>query len=1192
MSAKAQLQPTAEQIAAVHTHDSNLIVVAGAGSGKTRVLVERYLQLLEDNPGWKLNSLVAITFTREAAYEMRQRIRLEIERRDEEGARSLWSRHLAEIDSARIDTIHGLCASILRANAAEAGIDPKFDVLDETEAQILIEKAVEDVLQRLDPNWLALFAAYDARKISDTLHRAELVNADLPDTAPDSAELFDQWQRQWSDCVIQARDRILNCEAVQQLQGYGNFPVDDKLGDLASQYRGYLAQMSEAADTQKIARLMKECYDGGRVGNIGSANAWGDKETKQAVAVILRDFRENIKRELEGTGEKLDAHDRESAAVLRIWMQLLLEVQRTYRQKKEQNAQLDFDDLERLAAQVLRNPTIQNRYRDSELNHLLVDEFQDTNQSQWQIIQSLADLGRGGTLFVVGDPKQSIYQFRGADVSVFNHVRDSIAAHGSGEALQLSTSFRSHARLIALFNHLFERILTRDDNSAVADYEVPFDMPMTAFREESPADAPIECLLLDIHERDEDGNYVPHPKRGNKRIPADDLRRWEAFELSRHIHDMIAAKRPVYDRDLGCSRAIAYGDIAILFQALSNIGIYEDVFKSQYIPFLTIAGRGYYDRQEVWDMLDLLRCLHNPLDNLSLASVLRSPMFGFSDDLLFALRLLKDPDTDSNESLPLWHALSFALSNPGTGITADDLDLLGFAEHTLDELKLMAGRVTISELLRQALYATGYLAILSALPDGPRRRGNVEKLLQLADDSGKITLGKFSRYLNDMSAREIREGEVLMQAGNAVKLMTVHASKGLEFPLVILADSSWTRTSGAAPTVLKDREFGLSCQVFDVESNKYISAFAHRRNTRLQAQKEAAERKRLLYVAATRAQDYLVISGQVRCDQHGNWSARGWLQELVDAFELRGIDRRVDQLHAFAGDSIRVLMPPAPPPRHILYGGYDTSQNLWDSAETTEQIPSLSFPLIDPLPAASETRLRHISTSQLTDLCEYRISSGQDREYFRNRVLSGDSQNTTRLPESACLGQARLSRRLLGTIVHDLLRYGIYEDDRNMIKSFAWQHGLTSAQRLEETIAAVRHLLAGYRRSKVHDWITSARADKRPLFTELPFIYRTSARIIHGVLDVLLQREDGSWAIIDFKTTSAPGDLAQFTRRYHLQLAVYAAAIQAQLSLSIPPQTFVHYLPDNKTVTIERDECLAELEKLEPLIGSLEAHRA
>ena len=262
---------------------------------------------------------------------------------------------------------------------------------------------------------------------------------------------------------------------------------------------------------------------------------------------------------------------------------------------------------------------------------------------------------------------------------------------------------------------------------------------------------------------------------------------------------------------------------------MSNIGIYEDVFKSQDIPFLTIAGRGYYDRQEVWDMLDLLRCLHNPLDNLALASVLRSPMFGFSDDLLFALRLFEDPDTGSNEPLPLWQALSFARTNPGLGITADDLALLGFAEQALDELRLMAGRVAISELLRQALRATGYLAILSALPDGPRRRGNVEKLLQLADDSGKITLGKFSRYLNDMSAREIREGEVLTQAGNAVKLMTVHASKGLEFPLVILADSSWTRTSGAVPTVLKDPEFGLSCQVFDVESNKYISAFAHRR---------------------------------------------------------------------------------------------------------------------------------------------------------------------------------------------------------------------------------------------------------------------------------------------------------------------------------------------------------------------------
>ena len=204
----SQIQFTAEQYAAVHSHDRNLIVVAGAGSGKTRVLVERYLQLLEANPIWPIKSLVAITFTREAAYEMRHRVRLELERRADKSGDTVWLRHLSEMDSARIDTIHGLCASILRANAAEAGIDPKFEVLDETEAAILLENAVEEVLATMDPELLMLFSFYDSDKILNSLYRQDLVSVVLPGKAPNPDNLLGRWQEQWSEALLQVRQRL------------------------------------------------------------------------------------------------------------------------------------------------------------------------------------------------------------------------------------------------------------------------------------------------------------------------------------------------------------------------------------------------------------------------------------------------------------------------------------------------------------------------------------------------------------------------------------------------------------------------------------------------------------------------------------------------------------------------------------------------------------------------------------------------------------------------------------------------------------------------------------------------------------------------------------------------------------------------------------------------------------------------
>lgn len=1183
-----QMQFTAEQRAAIHIQDKNLIVVAGAGSGKTRVLVDRYLQLLEANPDWPIKSLVAITFTREAAFEMRHRVRLELARRAQRSENSVWRGHLSEMDSARIDTIHGLCASILRANAAQAGLDPKFDVLDEIEASILLENAVEEVLATSEPQALALFSFYDADKILSAIKRQDLASLALPREIPPAAELLDKWRDQWTKDVLDVRQRLFQHEDIQTLMKASACPPEDRLGALYRQYQSLLFQMSET-ETERaevIRQLIARCYSRGTVGNIGSAAAWGGAESKNAAADLLRGARAQLKEALEDIGEPLGALDVESAKMLALWIGLLKKVQRVYQKLKQERALVDFDDLERLTADVLAQDHIRRRYHEAEFNHLLVDEFQDTNDRQWQIISALADLDRGGAFFAVGDPKQSIYQFRGADVRVFERVRRQICADANGEELALSTSFRSHRRLVDQFNRLFKGLLVRDSDSPVACYQVRFGTPMTAFREQSPRDAPIECLLLDNRAEGDSGSISPSRAVRAKRIPADEMRQWEAHEIARRVKELVDSERPVFDRHLQGWRPIRYGDIAVLFQAMSKVTIYEDCFKALGMPFLTIAGRGYFDRQEVWDLLDLLRCLHNPLDDLSLACALRSPIFGFSDDLLFALRLMKDPDPSSSAPLPLWTAMRDALQSDAPGIADDDRDLLQFAADTLDELRQAAGRVTIYELLGQALTATGYLSILTGLPDGARRRGNVEKLLQLAEDSGKITLGKFSRFLSDLSSREIREGEVLVAAGNAIRLMTVHASKGLEFPLVILADASWSRGGGPPTTLLSDADFGLSCQVFDIEQNKQVAAYAHRRNARLLAQKEEAERKRLLYVAATRAQDYLLVSGQMTIDRSGRPSARGWLGQLLDAFGIHKLEPNEHAWHCFNDDSIRVRMPPLP---RDLSAGLGADMRTSEARQSPVEAPPLPPPLLEPVPAQDSHRLKHVTATQLADLGAHLHSSGREQEFYRRRLRAPAIDKHPRAAAGpGALGRGMVSGRALGAIAHDLLRFGRYDATEDNIRACAWQAGLTLSRDIDATVDRVKRLLADFRRSDVYRWIVSARAERRPLHTELPFVYRAGDRVIHGVMDLLLQAADGRWIVVDYKTALIQGARHRYIRRYTLQLAVYAAAAQALLNLPDLPATFVHSLADNSTLPIDRRDCLAELDALEARIDDLE----
>lgn len=1195
------MQPTPEQHDAIHIHNKNLIVVAGAGSGKTRVLVERYLQLLDNNPDWKLNALVAITFTREAAFEMRNRVRMSLEDNvadtKKKGKSSRWAQLLSEMDTARIDTIHGLCVTILRANAAQAGIDPKFDVLDEVDASILLEDIVSDVLQDLDAPLTQLFSAYESSKIIESLTRANLINSDFEAIPDNPEELLNMWYEQWSAIIIDAKHALLHSDEASILQ-LGSYSADDTLGALYLQYSSYLENVSQHDDAQTIYELLHECYSKGAVGNKGSAAAWGGKEGKKEAAAKLRAVRDLIGDLLGRIGEPLNDLDQETARLLPLWHQLLIKVQTAYREHKRENSLLDFDDLERITAHLLKDESVQERYRNAEFKHLLVDEFQDTNESQWEIIQSLASLEHGGSLFVVGDPKQSIYQFRGADVSVFNSVRDKIANNKAGQEVPLSQSFRTHHRLVEQFNELFSRLLVRDESSPVKEFEVILDKHMTAFRKESPEQPVLECLLLDYNQHDEHGEYVKSSKGGKRssknRYPSGDMRRWEAYEIAQHINAIISEQRPVFDKEKREYRSPEYGDFVILFQSMSNVNIYESMFKSLDIPFMTVAGRGYYSRQEVWDMLDLLRTLHNPVDNLSLATALRSPMFGFSDDMLFALRLIPNEDPDKREPMSLWDALSYACENDVMGITGDDLPLIDFAVTTLHDLRLMAGRVTISELMRQALAKTGYLAILTGLPDGARRRGNIEKLLQLAESSGKITLGKFSQYLADLTAREIREGEALLDAQDAVKMMTVHASKGLEFPIVILADASWKRGgAGGTDTIMNDATYGLSCQVFDGDKNKYVNGFAHRRNNQMQQLKEDAERKRLLYVAATRAQDYLVISGQVTLNNKGLWSTGGWLKQMMSALEIDDIMRGIDQTTPFAGDVIRVMMPPQLPSVDILYADTESKQNLWDYDADGDDFPSEFPPLINPIHVQPDAQIGHISATQLADLGG--IHHGSDihqRDFYRQRFRRRTLHDVPARVQDLDTERKQVSQRLIGEVVHEAIRYWQFDpnpsDFEQMLEGYAWQAGITDEHELEEAVRRSKALLKRFQQSRVYDWIASARHDQRPLFTELPFILRTEKRVIHGVIDVLFQQADGTWVIVDYKTSNVMNkDYDNHARRYHLQVGVYAMAVQQQLGDHIIPQTHIHYIRDDKTVLIPSQAWQSELNKLETYIGEL-----
>jgi ATP-dependent helicase/nuclease subunit A len=516
-------------------------------------------------------------------------------------------------------------------------------------------------------------------------------------------------------------------------------------------------------------------------------------------------------------------------------------------------------------------------------------------------------------------------------------------------------------------------------------------------------------------------------------------------------------------------------------------------------------------------------------------------------------------------------------------VPADERTLVEFARVTLRDLRRKAGRVTIAELLRLALEATGYLAVLTGLPDGKRRRGNVEKLIEKAETSGRITLGAFTEYLKDMSENEVREGEATLESEGVVQLMTVHKSKGLEFPLVVLVDASYERRGGGGDLVN-----GLACKVYDAESNSLKETYAYRRASALDKLRETAERRRLLYVAATRAQDYLLVSGQVSYKENRGLTATGWLAWLIEALELGGIDTSESLITEMLRVDFPEPMPEAEERDETMRD--ERSRDDWDAISAARD-GGLDAPmLLQPVPANIGALTRSLTAAQIADLGSARNAhSSESRAYFAERwrqsVFHGAPERIKSIQRETGAAVAGVSE-----IVRQALRLPLPENDRDLrelLRRYAWEEGIVEEAQNRKTVLDAYELLKRVRRSEMFGWIEGA----NEVYRELPFVYQTEQRTIHGIIDLLIQDQTGEWRLIDTKTAVVTHDpslkaLEDHARRYHLQAGVYAAAVRELIGIA--PKAYLYYIRYAKTVMIDEEAWQTALAQLEDTIRDVE----
>ena len=1096
-------------------------MTAGPGSGKTTVLVERYLHILRTQ---KLNidQIVAITFTNRAANEMRERLREQLNELVQtavESERRHWLGYKRTLDGAVITTIHGFCARLLREFPVEARVDPQFLLLDEHRAAMLLEAAVEEVLTEFISS-----GHIEISRLTLGVGRGRLAEA--------LAELYREARGQglsFADLSLVTAQSHATEELYASAQSDLGRAVNDFLRVPRRTEAGKANQAAVQSNWSGLRPIIEAVPDAEQLADYCRAVESFREQRPQARAELkpyVNDIDELIwEKDLRGRVPQLclDLFARQYALEV---VHVLRRIDERLNDEKQKLSALDFDDLELRTLELLERPEVVTRAAER-YKFFLVDEFQDTNDLQRRLLERLALLGRrqSANLFIVGDRKQSIYGFRGADVDVFREMTETLIASGGFEQ-PLHLNFRSQPPLISFFNYLFARLFQPIGEVPSSELN---ELGFVAHEPSEPKrDVVDDAPLIELMITTEAAGAVDDPKAEQT------SRELDAAQLAQRINSLVESDS---------SKIVGYSDIALLFRAMTHVQAYESAFRRANIPYQTVLGRGFYEREEITDLIQLLRFLDNKTDELALAAVLRSPLCGVSDNALLALRCgpkLSEVEIDDllRHFTQIRRLFSAVQDHRDIAyISETEHELLDRAAELLRQLIARRHHYGLGDLLRFAVDQSEYLTVIAATYDGAQRLANVERLFTLAErfeGSGTHLIRDFVRYVEEFEAIGSRESEgQIDEAANAVRLMTIHQAKGLEFPIVILPDLQ--RSSRPLDSwVLLDRHRGLTLKAPDGRG-KLVAGYTFNAFEQRHQWREQFESMRLLYVAATRAQDRLILSGTCKDLESLNGKSDTWLKWIWQSLEMPPrressiVDRADDvqiQLTLNLADQVRT----AP----SVDGGEPVT--LAEGANSLFE----AFPLLRAVSSEREQALNRFSVTQLINYQRC------PRQYYFDRVLHAPAPdaiatwNDAEAPEPP----ANLTATLKGAVIHRFCETFQAGDDsgQRLLESFK---DITAARQAEladrwleiDTEKVVKDLLPlahNYLASSVFQRIETARRiamtpdtdlpeARAGLWSEVPFRLRRSLGILTGTIDKLLvtTAPDGDGfeiEIIDFKT--------------------------------------------------------------------------
>lgn len=1168
---------TEEQQKVIDLRNRNILVSAAAGSGKTAVLVERIIsRLTRENPPLDVDRLLIMTFTDAAAAEMKERIGLAIEKAlEEEPLNEHLKKQSVLIRTAKIMTIHSFCSSVIREYFHTIDLDPGFRVAEEGELKLLKQEVMKELLETHyengDEQFFRFVENFATGKDDSALEKYILQMYEFAESYP--------IPEQWLESCVTVYENGMNddSEFGKRLTGYlQNCFKDiandmDHALDICREAGGpYMYEKTIEADKELLHPVFSadsfEAYYQifSKIGKWDRMAANRDSQVDKGMAEYVKELRAKWKDEVESMKEKFFFQSPEAMnedlkycyPVMRVLIDLTKEFREKFADKKAERNMIDFGDMEHFAIRILTKnengklvPSDVAKELQDKYEEVMVDEYQDSNLVQETILTSVSRMSRGeNNIFMVGDVKQSIYRFRLSRPELFMEKFDTYSIEGGTcQRVDLHKNFRSRAEVIDFVNAVFFKIMKKEVGNVCYDKKAALNVGADY---ETVQENETEVLVIDTDLEEE--------VRGQNQLNAREL---EAKVVAERIHKLMKTQK-VWDKHLEKMRNVKYSDIVILTRSLKGWSdVFVRILKQEGIPAYADSKEGYFGTLEIGWMMDYLKVLDNFRQDLPLTSVLKSPFGKCTNEELALVRTIY-PDIPFHEAVLQVAGIDTGLKKEEKAVPEEVGVKIKRIFAQLLEFRRRISYTSIHELLWEIMEETGYREEIAAMPGGEQRAANLALLIVKAkafEATSYKGLFHFVRYVEQMKEYDIDYGEadILGEATNAVRVMSIHKSKGLEFPVVIVGGmGKGFNMQDMTGELVVHPDLGAGIRAVDVENRTVMSTIVRNLIQTETLMENLGEELRVLYVALTRAKEKLILTGTLKkaSEKLETYQGRCREEDSMSFLELIRGKRFFDWILP-----VVVSMQKKVPVKMEVVTFNDVVLSEIEREEMQRE--TVFADKVDEKfqkQIQEQFSFRYPFEEEAHMKLKYTVS-----ELKKSAALSGSEVETgeTLIHEEEKIIPAFLKQEehltgaSRGSAYHkvlELLDFAKEYDDRILAEELEHleEQGYLSRE-MKECI--YRKDILQFLQSNVGRRMHEAACKKR-LYKEQPFVFGIDAKemypetnteeliLIQGIIDVYFEEEDGL-VVLDYKTDKVKAG-TELVEKYQEQLELYGRALE------------------------------------------------